>query len=58
MNRLLFGKRFESQKIKLVICLKKIIGGDQLDKLDLVDQILKFFTGYEKVNFLQIEAMF
>jgi hypothetical protein len=31
--------------------------GGQLEIQDLVDQILKFFIGFEKVNFHQREAM-
>jgi hypothetical protein len=57
MKLLLFGKRCECQKIEFLIFEKKIIGG-QLEILDLVDQILKFFTGFENLNFHQKVQMY
>jgi hypothetical protein len=55
--QLLFGKVFEYQKIKFLIFEKMIIGG-LLVQHDLVVQILKYFIGFEKVNFHQKKAMF
>jgi hypothetical protein len=57
MKRLLkFGKKYECLKIEFLIYEKMIIGG-QLEIQDLVDQILKFFIGFERVSFLQNEVM-
>jgi hypothetical protein len=50
---LIYGKKFEFLKIKFHFYEKKIIGGGQLEKHDLVDQIQRFFTGFEIQNFHQ-----
>jgi hypothetical protein len=56
-NQQLFGLVLVCLKIEFLTFQKKIIGGLQVI-LDLVDQILKYFTGYEIVNFHQKEVMF
>jgi len=56
-NQLLFGRKLVFQKQGFLIFEKKIIGGDLLGKHDLVDQILKFFIGFEIVSFRQNEVM-
>ncbi|MDR2639862.1 MAG: hypothetical protein LBC61_00540 [Candidatus Peribacteria bacterium] len=56
-NQQLFGRTFECQKIRFHTSQKKIIGG-QLEILDLVDQIQKYFIGLGKKSFHQNEVMF
>jgi hypothetical protein len=56
-NQQVFGKMFECQKKESHICQKKIIGG-LLEILDLVDQIQRFFIGFEMKIYHQNEVMY
>jgi hypothetical protein len=49
---LIFGPNQECLEIEFHILIKMKTGG-QLEILDLVDLILKFFTGFENLNFHQ-----
>ena len=51
------GKKSEFRQTEFLIFLLIIIDG-LLDQLDLVDQILKYFTESENQNFLLNEAMY
>jgi hypothetical protein len=51
-----FGKEFECQKIEFHFYQLQKTGG-QHDQLDLVDQIQKFFTGFENLNFHLFDQM-
>ena len=55
-NQLIFGEVTEYTIFHTLE--KKIIGGDQQVSLDLVDQTLRYFIGWENQNFLQNEALF
>jgi hypothetical protein len=54
--QLQLGKRQEYLLKGSHFCQRNIIGGVQ-DLLDHVDQILKFFIGFETVNFHQKDLM-
>jgi hypothetical protein len=56
-NQQIFGQVCECQEVEFLIYQKKIIGGQQ-EILDLVDQIQKYFIGFERVSFRQNEVMF
>jgi hypothetical protein len=56
ISQLLFGSLVECQKVEFLICEKTITGG-LLEQLDLVDQIQKYFIGFERANFHQNEVI-
>jgi hypothetical protein len=56
-NLLIYGLILVSLEKEFLIFQKVKIGGDQLEKQDLVDQIVKYFIGYEKENSHQQEVM-